>query len=189
MVAGVMDQGHKDYQLEAAVSKIFSSEAAWYVTDEAIQILGGNGYMKALGLEKIMRDLRIFRIFEGTNDILRLFVALTGIQYAGGHLQELQRAIKNPIGNFGLVFGEVSKRAGHAVRMNPSNQLDAHVHNNLVETAALTCKGVDAFGAAVEAVLIKHGKNIINEQFLLNRLANATIDIYVSTCVPSSWWA
>ena len=65
--------------------------------------------MKALGLEKVMRDLRIFRIFEGTNDILRLFVALSGIQYAGGHLQELQRAIKNPIDNFGLVFGEVSQ--------------------------------------------------------------------------------
>merc|ERR1719323_1344801 len=61
MVAGVMDQGHKEYQLEAAISKVFSSEAAWYVTDEAIQILGGNGYMKALGLEKVMRDLRIFR--------------------------------------------------------------------------------------------------------------------------------
>merc|ERR1719180_641746 len=185
MVAGVMDQGHKDYQLEAAVSKIFSSEAAWYVTDEAIQILGGNGYMKALGLEKVMRDLRIFRIFEGTNDILRLFVALTGIQYAGGHLQELQRAIKNPIGNFGLVFGEVSKRAGHAVGMASANHLATHVHPNLVESAALTCKGVDAFGAAVEAVLIKHGKNIIHEQFLLNRLANATIDIYVTSCVLS----
>jgi very long chain acyl-CoA dehydrogenase len=42
------------------------------------QILGGNGFMKANGLEKVLRDLRIFRIFEGTNDILRLFVALTG---------------------------------------------------------------------------------------------------------------
>ena len=74
-----------------------------------LQILGGNGYTKALGLEKVMRDLRIFRIFEGTNDILRLFVALSGIQYAGGHLRELQKAIKNPIGNFGIVVGEVSK--------------------------------------------------------------------------------
>merc|ERR1719295_1175070 len=185
MVAGTLDAGYKDYHLEAAISKIFASEAAWNVTDEAIQILGGNGYMKALGLEKVMRDLRIFRIFEGTNDILRLFVALSGIQYAGGHLRELQKAIKNPIGNFGLVFGEVSKRAGHAVGMNSVNHLASHVHPNLTQSAALTCKSVDAFGAAVEAALIKHGKNIIHEQFLLNRLANATIDIYVSSCVLS----
>merc|ERR1719432_661111 len=185
MVAGTMDAGYKDYHLEAAISKIFASEAAWNVTDEAIQILGGNGFMKALGLEKVMRDLRIFRIFEGTNDILRLFVALSGIQYAGGHLRELQKAIKNPIGNFGIVVGEVTKRAGHAVGLASGNHLAAHVHPNLTQSAALTCKGVDAFGAAVEAVLIKHGKNIINEQFLLNRLANATIDIYASSCVLS----
>merc|ERR1719394_626849 len=183
MVSGTMDRGYEDYQLEAAISKIFASEAAWFVTDEAIQVLGGNGYMRALGLEKVMRDLRIFRIFEGTNDILRLFIALSGIQYAGGHLRELQKAIKNPIGNFGIVMGEVSKRAGHAVGLASCNHLAPHVHNNLVQSAALTCKGVDAFGAAVEAVLIKHGKNIINEQFLLNRLANATIDIYASSCV------
>lgn len=59
--------------------QVFASEAAWYVTDEGIQILGGMGFMKDCGLEKIMRDLRIFRIFEGTNDILRLFIALTGL--------------------------------------------------------------------------------------------------------------
>merc|ERR1719430_23885 len=183
MVAGTMDNKYEDYHLEAAISKIFASEAAWNVTDEAIQILGGNGYMKALGLEKVMRDLRIFRIFEGTNDILRLFVALSGIQYAGGPPRELQKAIKNPIGNFGIVVGEVSKRAGHAVGFATGNHLAPHVHPNLTQSAALTCKGVDAFGAAVEAVLIKHGKGIINEQFLLNRLANATIDIYASSCV------
>ena len=71
-------RGYEDYQLEAAISKVFASEAAWFVTDEGIQILGGMGYMKDAGLEKVMRDLRIFRIFEGTNDILRLFIALTG---------------------------------------------------------------------------------------------------------------
>merc|ERR1712141_175359 len=42
MVAGTMDAGYDDYQLEAAISKIFASEAAWFVTDEAIQNLGGN---------------------------------------------------------------------------------------------------------------------------------------------------
>merc|ERR1711972_786803 len=128
MVAGTMDAGYDDYQLEAAISKIFASEAAWFVTDEAIQILGGNGYMRALGLEKIMRDLRIFRIFEGTNDILRLFVALTGIQYAGGHLRELQKAISHPISNFGVVLGEVAKRGKGAVGIGSGNLLSPHVH-------------------------------------------------------------
>merc|ERR1711899_233816 len=135
MVAGTMDAGHQDYHLEAAISKIFASEAAWFVTDEAIQILGGNGYMRALGLEKVMRDLRIFRIFEGTNDILRLFVALSGIQYAGGHLRELQKAIKNPIGNFGIVMGEVSKRAGHAVGLASGN----HLANATIDIYASSC--------------------------------------------------
>jgi very long chain acyl-CoA dehydrogenase len=185
MVAGVMDQGYDDYQLEAAISKIFASEAAWFVTDEAIQVLGGNGFMRSLGLEKVMRDLRIFRIFEGTNDILRLFVALTGIQYAGGHLRELQKAISHPISNFGVVLGEVAKRGKGAIGVVNSDQLKDKVHPNLAESAALTCKAIDAYGQAVEKVLIKHGKGIINEQFILNRLANATIDIYANTCVIS----
>jgi len=183
MVAGTMDSGYEDYQLEAAISKIFASEAAWFVTDEAIQILGGNGFMRSLGLEKVMRDLRIFRIFEGTNDILRLFVALVGIQYAGGHLRELQKAISHPISNFGVVLGEVAKRGKGVVGIGSGNSLAEHVHPNLSESAALTCKAVDAMGQCVEKVLIKHGKGIINEQFILNRLANATIDIYANSCV------
>merc|ERR1719464_1181960 len=185
MVAGTMDAGFKDYHLEAAISKIFASEAAWNVTDEAIQVLGGNGYMKALGLEKGMRDLRIFRIFEGTNDILRLFVALSGIQYAGGHLRELQKAIKNPISNFGVVLGEVAKRGKGAIGLGAGLSLTDKVHPNLNSSAALTCRAIEALGSTIEKVLIKHGKDIINEQFILNRLANATIDIYANTCVLS----
>merc|ERR1719373_840373 len=185
MVAGTMDAGYDDYQLEAAISKIFASEAAWFVTDEAIQILGGNGYMRALGLEKVMRDLRIFRIFEGTNDILRLFVALTGIQYAGGHLRELQKAISNPVGNFGVVLGEVAKRGKGAIGLGSGISLADKVHPNLNSSAALTCRAIDAFGSTIEKILIKHGKDIINEQFILNRLANAAIDIYANTCVLS----
>merc|ERR1712036_189225 len=103
-VSGIMDSGATDYQLEAAISKVYASESAWFVTDEAIQVLGGMGYMRDCGLEKVMRDLRIFRIFEGTNDILRLFVALTGIQYAGGHLR-IAKCCETPHFQFWSCFG------------------------------------------------------------------------------------
>ena len=143
----------QDYQLEAAISKVFASECAWYVTDEAIQVLGGMGYMRECGLEKVMRDLRIFRIFEGTNDILRLFVALTGIkenniaifqdflealnffspgiQHAGGHLKELQKAVKDPISNFGVVLGEVTKRGKSAMGFGGRNVLSGKVKKTI----------------------------------------------------------
>merc|ERR1719350_867947 len=142
-VSGTMDRGYDDYQLEAAISKIFASEAAWFACDEAIQICGGMGYMRDTGLEKVMRDLRIFRIFEGTNDILRLFVALSGVQYAGGHLRELQKAVQNPIANFGVVLGEVSSRAKGVVGIGSGNMLADSVHPNLVGSADLACKATD----------------------------------------------
>ena len=106
--------------------------------------------MKALGLEKVMRDLRIFRIFEGTNDILRLFIALSGIQHAGGHLQELQRAIKNPIGNFGLVFGEVRKLSIISCKsMIIEGEEEVFIRNktttSLGEQACRPCSGHESF--------------------------------------------
>lgn len=183
-IAQNMDRGSSDYHLEAAISKVFGSESAWFVCDEAIQILGGMGFMKDTGLERVMRDLRIFRIFEGTNDILRLFVALTGIQYAGSHLKELQRAFKNPTANLGLIFKESSRRAARTVGLGGTD-LNKFVYPELQPYAKQTAECVDLFGQTVESLLIKYGKNIVNEQFILTRLADAAIDIYASVVTQS----
>uniref|UniRef100_H3CXS0 Very long-chain specific acyl-CoA dehydrogenase, mitochondrial n=1 Tax=Tetraodon nigroviridis TaxID=99883 RepID=H3CXS0_TETNG len=186
MVSGNMDSGATEFQIEAAISKIFASEAAWTVTDECIQIMGGMGFMKDSGVERVMRDLRIFRIFEGTNDILRLFVALNGFQNAGNQLKSLQKALKNPLGNAGLLAGELSKRAKQLkVGLSTGLTLQGSVHPELAQSGDLTVKAIEQFGAVVEEMLIKHGKKIIDEQFVLKRVADCAIDLYAMVAVLS----
>ena len=84
LTAGMMDRpGFPDCSVEAAMVKVFSSEGAWACVSEALQILGGLGYMKDYPYERYLRDSRILLIFEGTNEILRMYIALTGMQHAG----------------------------------------------------------------------------------------------------------
>uniref|UniRef100_A0A673D0E9 Very long-chain specific acyl-CoA dehydrogenase, mitochondrial n=1 Tax=Sphaeramia orbicularis TaxID=375764 RepID=A0A673D0E9_9TELE len=137
MISGNMDSGATEFQNEAAISKIFASEAAWTVTDECIQVLGGMGFMKDTGVERVMRDLRIFRIFEGANDILRLFVALNGFQNAGIQLKSLQKALKNPLGNASLLAGEITKRAKRKAGMSTGLTLQGSVHPELAHSGEL----------------------------------------------------
>jgi acyl-CoA dehydrogenase len=60
---------------ESAMAKMYATEMANYVTDQAIQILGGYGYMKEYLVEKLYRDARVFRIFEGTSEVMRLVIS------------------------------------------------------------------------------------------------------------------
>lgn len=185
-IAGNMDNGSQDYYLEAAISKCFASEAAWWVCDETIQILGGMAYMKDTGLERVMRDLRIFRIFEGTNDILRIFIVLSGLQHAGIHLQQLMSAIKIPSINLRLVFEELSKRAMRTIGFSSTRNLIQLVHPRLHSSATLCAKSIEAFGQTIEGAIIKYGPgNIVEQQFILNRLAQAAFDIYTMAIILS----
>jgi alkylation response protein AidB-like acyl-CoA dehydrogenase len=63
------------YTTEASMAKLFASETAAFVTDEAVQIHGGMGYSKELAVERYFRDARITRIYEGTSEIQRMVIA------------------------------------------------------------------------------------------------------------------
>jgi alkylation response protein AidB-like acyl-CoA dehydrogenase len=63
------------YTLAASMAKLFASETAAYVTDEALQIHGGMGYSKELPIERYYRDARITRIYEGTSEVQRMVIA------------------------------------------------------------------------------------------------------------------
>jgi len=73
--ARLIDSGAKKYAKESAMCKVFASDMAMKVTTDAVQILGGYGYMKEYPVEKMMRDAKITQIYEGTNQVQRSVIA------------------------------------------------------------------------------------------------------------------
>jgi len=81
-VARMMDSGAKDFSRASAMAKLFATDTAMKVTIDAMQVMGGSGYMKEYPLEKMMRDAKILQIYEGTNQIQRNVIALDMIREA-----------------------------------------------------------------------------------------------------------
>ncbi|HHW00065.1 MAG TPA: acyl-CoA dehydrogenase [Clostridiaceae bacterium] len=79
-----IDSGAKNISKESAMAKVFASDVAMKVTTDAVQILGGYGYMKEYPVEKRMRDAKITQIYEGTNQIQRNVIALELIKEMSG---------------------------------------------------------------------------------------------------------
>lgn len=70
-VARYLDSGAKEVSKVSAMAKLFTSDTAMKVATDAVQVLGGHGYMREYPVEKMMRDAKILQIFEGTNQIQR----------------------------------------------------------------------------------------------------------------------
>jgi alkylation response protein AidB-like acyl-CoA dehydrogenase len=78
--AKVIDSGEKNVTRLSSMAKLFASDMAMKVTVDAVQILGGYGFMKEYPVEKMMRDVKITQIYEGTNQIMRNIIALDMIK-------------------------------------------------------------------------------------------------------------
>ncbi len=181
LTAGMVDRGEIDYSLETAVCKVFASELAFRASNDALQIAGGIGYSKEFPYEQAVRDSRINLIFEGTNEILRALIALTALQQPGERLRELGKAFKDPLRSLGAIGSYVAGRAKRQVT-KPSF---SKVHDALRDEADAVASNIHDLALAVERMLLKHGRKIIEKQFLQLRLANAAIDIYMATAVLS----
>jgi acyl-CoA dehydrogenase family member 9 len=180
LVAGLADKGAVDFAVEAAISKVFATECLWRTADEALQIAGGNGYMREFPYERILRDCRINRIFEGTNDILRLFIALTAMNDVGQDLKEISSSLKNaftdPIKGFGVLSEYAKRRVSYATGVGRSDL--TQVHPDLKEAAEIFSDRSHMLAMFVDKLLRKYGRKIVDEQFATRRLADAMIDLF-----------
>ena len=189
MVAGLNDAGYDDYAVEAAISKVFAAEALGRTADEALQIAGGNGYMCEYPYERVVRDSRINRIFEGTNDILRLFIALNAMNDAGQNLRELSKSLEgvftDPMKGFGVVSEYTLRRVSLATGYNRQGTTFTKLDPSLKAMAGIFEDGTRDLATASDRILRKHGRSIIDKQFATRRLADIMIDLFVLASVIS----
>jgi acyl-CoA dehydrogenase family protein 9 len=188
MVAHYIDSGDEDYSVEAAMSKVFASEALQRSAYEALQIAAGSGYMRDSPYEQITRDCRILTIFEGTNEVLRLYIALSGLKDLGKSLGELKAAVddifNNFIKGFGVLTDYAEKRLTQATGVGRDKIL-AQMPDTLREAAEVYERYTVELAKASDYLLRKHGKAIADRQHDLKRIADIGIDLFVGLCVLS----
>lgn len=187
MIGYYIDSGFEDFSVEAAISKVFASEALWQSGNEALQIAGGNGFMREYPYERIVRDSRINLIFEGTNEILRLYIAFGGLKEAGNYLKQVGKSagqlFKDPFSGFEVLSDYAAKKVS---QYTPIGRLSIKaVHPELREQAEIIEHLVPRLAIAAEAILRRYGKDLEGQQLLVKRLADITIDLFVAICVLS----
>jgi acyl-CoA dehydrogenase family protein 9 len=185
VTAGMVDRGGIDFSLETAACKVFASELVYHAANEALQVAGGIGYSQEYPYEQAVRDARINLIFEGTNEIQRALIALSGLQQPGEELKAIGKAFKDPLKSIGAISSFLTERVKKQL-VKP--EFD-RVHPTLAAEAAMIAENIHDLALGVERALFRHGKGIIERQFDQERMANATIDIYhaCATLVRATW--
>jgi len=146
-----------------------------------VQLAGGRGYVKPYPYERNLRDARINRIFEGANEVLRLFIALNGVQAPAQALKEVGSALRRPLRNLGLLGGYATSRV--RLRLGQTSTLDIEVHDRLKRNKEYFEKHVAELGAGTDRVIVRHRQKIVDRQLVLERLANMAIDLFATACV------
>lgn len=185
MLTSLMSKPEVDASLEAACAKVFASELAWRAADEMVQLAGGRGFSKPWPYERQLRDVRINRIFEGANEILRLFIALNGVQGPAETLQEIGDALKAPMKHMGLLSEFMVERVRSALGVPSGDTIDMPMHDRLEPHRKYFEKHVVELSAATDAAIMAHKKQLIDRQMLVERLSNMAIELYARACVLS----
>ncbi|AFM41292.1 acyl-CoA dehydrogenase [Desulfosporosinus acidiphilus SJ4] len=156
----VAAKGIEEYALECSMNKVFATEALAYVVDEGVQIHGGYGFSSEYTIERLYRDARIYRIFEGTNEINRVLIPTTLLRRADKGDIPLQETVDQLLKKI---------ESGSIVREGEAGMVQAAKDIFLL-----------IFGSALQ----KYGKALSKQQELLGRLADMGIQVFA---LESAW--
>ena len=183
IIASLATHDEADWSLEAAIGKVFASEMVWRAADEMVQLAGGRGFVKPYPYERYLRDSRINRIFEGANEILRLFIALNGVQNPSENLKELRKALREPMKNLGLLSEYAASRVKTA--FGGSTTWDVVLHPKLETHKTYLEKHVRELATSTERAILKYRKDLLHRQLVVERLAAMAIELFATACTIS----
>ncbi len=183
VTASLIDRGLDDYMLETAMLKVFTTEALWRIVNDAFQIYGGSAYFTDLPLERMLRDARINQIGEGANEVLTSFIALVGMRGPGLQLKEIWDALHHPKGHLRSAWLAGMERAGAALHAPEVPIRSGRLHS----FAGRLAKLIWYFNITVDRILIQHREEILDRQYLQERIAKAAMELFASACALSRW--
>ncbi len=156
-------EGIAQYAIEAAILKVFGSEALNYIVDEAVQIFGGMGFSSETNVDRAYRDSRINRIFEGTNEINRLLVADTTIK----------KALRSGF--------DVVRYANHVVKEWKEIRQEDPLKLSYYEEKYFYIKNFKRIALfLLGAVSKKFERNLVEEQMILFNISDIITNVYTA---------
>ena len=176
VTTGMIDRDDEDIMLETAMCKVFCSEYGFRCTNEAMQIMGGEGYMTENELERLWRDSRINTIVEGANEVMHSFIFAYGSKQLGEYMLGVRAA---PLKNMGAaikialeLFLGITKRAPKITNIDPSLRNHATTLSNLVQE----------FSHQVKLMFKEKGEDLITNQTTQCRLSWIATWIHAIAC-------
>ncbi|MDG2422797.1 MAG: acyl-CoA dehydrogenase family protein [Phycisphaerales bacterium] len=181
MTTGIVDREDEDIMLETAICKVFCSEMGFACCDDALQIMGGEGYMTENVVERLWRDSRINTIVEGANQVMHTFVFAYGSKQLGEYMLGIKAAplkhLKAATKIAAELFLHIRRAAPRITGFDPS--LRNHV--NTLEAS------VREFSHQVKMMFKVHGEDLITSQTIQKRLSSCVIWIHAMSCALSQF--
>ena len=182
VTASFIDRGLEDYMLETAMLKVFTTERLWECINDVFQIYGGSAYFVDLPLERMMRDARINQIGEGANEVLTSFIALVGMRGPGMEFKEIYDTMMKPSRErMSKAWAAGKSRLGATIRVPDVPVQSDQLRDHARQLGRLIWR----FNVAVNRALITYREPILDMQLVQERIANAAMDLFASTCVLS----
>jgi len=197
---GFLDRGDEDIMVETAICKVFCSEMGWRCVNDAMQIMGGEGYMTENDVERIFRDSRINLIVEGANEVMQRFIFGYGGKQLAEHMLGVRDAVgwnseEGPVANLRRISAGMRRPAIRKaaiplalevfLKIRPRASRTTKVHRSLRPQARRLARLARELSFQFKQASQMHEEKILERQCVQARLGDAALYLHAYACTLS----